>query len=84
VILTRGSRHPTSYTRLTSRLTTSEHNQIRDRMEKLGFDEEGLSAIERGRQRYQGKDFAGAIDAFTEVGLVFCAVHSPLRIDDNK
>jgi len=36
-------------------------------MEKLTFDEEGLSPTEKGRQRYQEKDFAGAIEAFTEV-----------------
>lgn len=36
-------------------------------MERLAFDEEGLSPAEKGRQRYQGKDFVGAIEAFTEV-----------------
>jgi hypothetical protein len=30
-------------------------------------DEEGMGPLERGRRRYQQKDYSGALSAFTEV-----------------
>jgi hypothetical protein len=37
-------------------------------MSKKLSGEEGMSPLERGRRRYLNKDFAGALEAFTEVG----------------
>ncbi len=42
-------------------------------MEKR-FDEEGMGPMERGRRRYQKKDFAGALEAFTEVPTAFLSL----------
>jgi hypothetical protein len=37
-------------------------------------DEEGMGPLERGRRRYQKKDFAGALEAFTEVPTAFLSL----------
>ena len=39
------------------------------------FDEEGMTALDRGRQRYQRQDYKGALEAFSEVGSMPCASH---------
>ncbi len=39
-----------------------------------GEKEEGLSAAEKGRQRYAQKDYEGALEAFSEVGLRICCL----------
>jgi len=36
-------------------------------MPKRSIDEEGMGPLERGRGRYQRKDYKGALDAFTQV-----------------
>ena len=39
-------------------------------MGREGGDEEGLGPLERGRSRYQRKDYEGALSAFTEVSVL--------------
>jgi hypothetical protein len=36
-------------------------------MSKKSIDEEGMGPLERGRGRYQRKDYKGALEAFTQV-----------------
>jgi hypothetical protein len=36
----------------------------------IPYGEEGMGPLERGRRRYQQKDYPGALEAFTEVGSV--------------
>jgi hypothetical protein len=36
----------------------------------ISCGEEGMGPLERGRRRYQQKDYSGALEAFTEVGSV--------------
>jgi hypothetical protein len=36
----------------------------------ISYREEGMGPLERGRRRYQQKDYSGALEAFTEVGSV--------------
>jgi F-box/TPR repeat protein Pof3 len=38
-------------------------------MAKEAIDEEGVGPLERGRNRYQQKNYSGALDAFTEVSV---------------
>ena len=37
------------------------------KMAALAADEDGMGPLERGRRRYQQKDYSGALSAFTEV-----------------
>jgi hypothetical protein len=36
-------------------------------MKVLRRDEDGMGPLERGRKRYQEKDYKGAVEAFTDV-----------------
>jgi hypothetical protein len=38
-------------------------------MAKEAIDEEGVGPLERGRNRYQQKNYSGALEAFAEVSV---------------
>jgi hypothetical protein len=43
----------------------------------ISYEEEGIGPLERGRRRYQQKDYSGALEAFTEVSSTLKLIPGP-------